>query len=178
MLRDRFVCGIRDEKIQRRLLVEKELTFAKAYEIATSMEITSKNMAVLQESKESEAVNKVTLQGDGTTDATSRLDGRSMQYKSYCFRCGGNHSSQTCRFKELNCFYCKQKGHIAEKCPNRIRSKSRGVNQGPQPNRGNQRGYPGQQRSGSLHQLEDVCNVYDEEAQGVDVYDQLLCEFK
>ena len=49
MLRDRIVCGIRDEKIQRRLLVEKELTFAKAYEIATSMEITSKNMAVFQE---------------------------------------------------------------------------------------------------------------------------------
>ena len=140
MLRDRIVCGIRDEKIQRRFLVERELTFAKAYEIATSMEITSKNMAVLQESKESEAVNKVTLQGDGTTDGASRLDGRSMQYKSSCFRCGGNHSAQTCRFKELNCFYCKQKGHIAERCPNRIRSKSRGVNQGPQPNRGNQRG--------------------------------------
>ena len=38
MLRDRIVCGIRDEKIQRRLLVEKELIFAKAYEIATLME--------------------------------------------------------------------------------------------------------------------------------------------
>ena len=130
------------------------------------MEITSKNMAVLYESKESEAVNKVTLQGDETTDGTSRVDGQSMQYKSSCFRCGGNHSAQTCRFKELNCFYCKQKGHIAERCPNRIRSKSRGVNQGPQPNRGNQRGYPGQQRSGNLHQLEDVGNVYDGEAGG------------
>ena len=31
MLRDRVVCGIRHEKIQRRLLVEKKLTFAKAY---------------------------------------------------------------------------------------------------------------------------------------------------
>lgn len=98
-----------------------------------------------------------------------------MQYKSSCFRCGGNHSAQTCRFKELNCFYCKQKGHIAERCPNRIRSQSRGVNQSPQPNRGNQRGYPGQQRSGNLHQLEDVGNVYDEEARGEDVYDQLFC---
>ena len=58
--------------------------------------------------------------------------------------------------KELNCFYCKQKGHIVERCQNRIRSKSRGVNQGPQPNRADQRGYPGQQRSGNLHQLEDV----------------------
>ena len=39
ILRGRIVCGIWDEKIQRRVLVEKALTFAKAYEIATSMEI-------------------------------------------------------------------------------------------------------------------------------------------
>lgn len=61
MLGDRIVCGIGDEEIQRRLLVEKDLTFQKAYEIVTSMEITSQNMAVLQESKESETVNKVTV---------------------------------------------------------------------------------------------------------------------
>lgn len=39
ILRERIVCGIRNEKIQRRLLVEKDLTFKRAYEIATSMEI-------------------------------------------------------------------------------------------------------------------------------------------
>ena len=41
MLRDRTVCGVQDEKIQRRLLEEKNLTFQEAYEIATSMEIAS-----------------------------------------------------------------------------------------------------------------------------------------
>ncbi|XP_068684312.1 uncharacterized protein [Montipora foliosa] len=127
----------------RTLLVKKELTFVKAYEIATSMEITSKNMAVLQELKESEAVNKVTLQGDGTSEGTRRVDGRSMQYKSSCFRCGGNHSAQICRFKELK----KQKGHIVNRCPNSTRSQSRGERKGPQPNKGSRRGYPGQQRS-------------------------------
>ena len=153
MFRDRVVCGIWDEKIQWRLLVEKELTFAKAYEIATSVEITSKNMAVLHESKESEAVNKVTLPGDWTTDGTRRVHGRSMQYKSPCFRCGRNHSAQSCRFKELNCSYCKQKGHIADTCPDRIRSQSRSEKQGTWPNQGNQKGYRGQQRSGNLHQV-------------------------
>ena len=166
MLREGILRGIRYEKIQRRPLVEKELTFAKAYEIATSMEITSKNMAVLQKSKESDAVNKLTLQGDGTTDGSRRVDGRSMQYKSSCFRCGESHSAQTCRFKELNCFYCKQNGHIAARCQNRIRSQSRGETQGSQPNRGDQRGCPGQRRSGNFHQLQDVGNVYDEKARG------------
>ena len=162
MLRDRIVCRIWE--------FEKELAFAKAYEIATSMEITSKNMAVLQESKELEAVNKVTLQQEGTTKGTRHVDGQSMQYKSSCFMCGGNHSAQTCRFKELNGFYCKQKCHIVNRCPNHTGSQSRGERQHPQPNKGNQRGYPG-----NLHQLEDVGKVYDEDTWGDDMYDQLFC---
>ena len=76
MLGDRIVCGIRDEEIQRRRLVEKNLTFQKAYEIVTSMEITSQNMAILQESKESETVNKVTVQVEGA-------DGQRMPYKRF-----------------------------------------------------------------------------------------------
>ena len=106
MLGDRIVCGIRDEEIQRQRLVEKDLTFQKAYEIVTSMEITSQNVAILQESKESETVNKVTVQVEGA-------DGRRIQ--TLCFRCGGNHSAQTCRFKKLNCNFCKQKDHIADR---------------------------------------------------------------
>ncbi|CAB4039062.1 Hypothetical predicted protein [Paramuricea clavata] len=38
MLRDRLVCGINDEQIQRRLLAESSLDFKKAMKIATSME--------------------------------------------------------------------------------------------------------------------------------------------
>ena len=125
MLRDRIVCGIKNEKIQRRLLVEKELTFQKAFEIATSMEITTKNMAVLQEAKLSEAVNQVTMQPNGTKAGKKWADDRRTPNKSLCFRCGGNHSAQTCRFKELNCYYCKQRGHIADRCPYRTRSQSR-----------------------------------------------------
>ena len=42
MLRDRIVCRIRDEKIQQRLLVEKSLTFVKAYEIEPQWKLLSK----------------------------------------------------------------------------------------------------------------------------------------
>ena len=76
MLGDRIVCGIPEEEIQRRRLVEKDLTFQKAYEIVTSMEITSQNMAIPQESKESETVNKVTVQVEGA-------DGQRMPYKRF-----------------------------------------------------------------------------------------------
>ena len=169
MLRDRIVRGIRDEKIQRRLLVEKKLTFQKAYEIATAMEVTMKNMTVLQESKEAESVNKVTVQAEGTA-------GRRIPRRSVCPRCGGNHSVQTCQFKDLNCYYCKQKGPIADRCPNRNKNQSRGEKQDVQPNKSDQRGYSGKQRSRNLHQLEDVVNVFDEDAgEEGDLYGELFC---
>ena len=66
-----------------------------------SMEITSKNMAVLQKLRESEAVKKATLQADGARDGKKRVEGRIVQHKSSCVRCGGFHSAKTCRFKEL-----------------------------------------------------------------------------
>ena len=42
-LGDRFVCGLRDEAIQRRLLSEKNLTLAKAMDLTLSMEAAEKN---------------------------------------------------------------------------------------------------------------------------------------
>ena len=45
MLRDRLVCGINDEKIQLKLLAEKDtLTFENAMELALAMEAASKNV--------------------------------------------------------------------------------------------------------------------------------------
>ena len=44
MLRDRLVCGVNDERIQRRLLAERRLDFKKALELVTAMEIADKNM--------------------------------------------------------------------------------------------------------------------------------------
>ena len=44
MLRDRLVCGINDEQIQRiRSLAESSLDFKKAMKLATSMETAAKN---------------------------------------------------------------------------------------------------------------------------------------
>ena len=42
MLRDRLVCGIKDDKVQRKLLSEQKLTFKKAVELA--LESASKNL--------------------------------------------------------------------------------------------------------------------------------------
>ena len=48
MLRDRLVCGVNDNRLQRRLLAEANLTFKKAYEIAQAMEAAERSTKELQ----------------------------------------------------------------------------------------------------------------------------------
>ena len=57
-LRDRLVCGLQNELIQKRLLSEQHLSLAKASEIALAMEAAAKDTQELQGTKESE-VNKI-----------------------------------------------------------------------------------------------------------------------
>ena len=49
MLRDRLVVGIMNDRIQRRLLAEKELTFKRAYELAIAHETAEKNTTELKQ---------------------------------------------------------------------------------------------------------------------------------
>ena len=36
-----------------------------------------------------------------------------------CYRCGGKHAPQVCRFKQENCHHCSKIGHIARMCRNK-----------------------------------------------------------
>ena len=49
MLRDRIVCGISNAQIQKRLLAEKTLTFAKALELAQGSHAAVKNAKELSQ---------------------------------------------------------------------------------------------------------------------------------
>ncbi|KAL5505767.1 hypothetical protein EMCRGX_G007263 [Ephydatia muelleri] len=48
MLRDRLVCGVRNQKLQQRLLAESNLTFTKAFGIAQTAELSEQNAKDLQ----------------------------------------------------------------------------------------------------------------------------------
>ena len=110
-LRDRFVCGLRSEVIQRRLLAEEELTLKKAYEIAHGMETASRQASELQASTKSIPVPVKDVQ-------------RVVQQKPHsggtfppCYRCGKTgHSPDRCYFKTQQCRSCGKRGHIAKVC--------------------------------------------------------------
>ena len=108
ILRDRLVCGINDDRIQSGLLVERELAFEKAVEIALAHEMASKNIIDLG-GKTTGSVNKV----------KESSKPRSEDRKRECHRCGGNHDSSRCGFKNETCYKCQQKGHMAKVCTNK-----------------------------------------------------------
>lgn len=66
-MRDRLVCGLRSETIQRRLLVEEDLTLKKAFETAHGMETASRRASKLQLSAKTVVTKDVQRLGTQTT---------------------------------------------------------------------------------------------------------------
>lgn len=58
-LRDIFVCGLKTEKIQNKLLNEEKLDFEKATQIALTMEMTDVEIKGLKETTNASAVNVI-----------------------------------------------------------------------------------------------------------------------
>ena len=94
MIRDRLVCGIKDPRIQRRLLQEPDsLTYESAYKLAIAMETASKDVLDLQktQTEQSTLIQKV----DQRAPKPPRRNPPS------CYRCNGQHLSTECRFRSV-----------------------------------------------------------------------------
>ena len=64
-LRDRLVCGLANESIQKRLLTEANLTLKKALELSLGMELAAKDATELQ-NKGATGLNRVAPGGHST----------------------------------------------------------------------------------------------------------------
>ena len=108
MLRDRLVCGINDDYIQRRLLSEPRLDFKKAMELTLGLETAVKNARELQSSgrelASTEGVNKLPDSGDS-------------EAAKPCYHCGKtSHLPWKCPFRDAKCFNCGIKGDVWNVC--------------------------------------------------------------
>ena len=107
-LRDRFVCRLRNEAIQRSLLAEKELTDASAIERAKGMKAAHANGKALK--TPALTVGKVDRPVNGRSNY-------SAESQKPCHRCGKvDHTSRECRYRDVECHKCKKKGHLAKVC--------------------------------------------------------------
>ena len=108
MIRGRLVCGVNDERIQRRLLAETDLTFDKALHLAQAIESADKDTKDLRVTRDSQLIHY------------QKPDTRKAQHKPIaplnCTRCGNAHKAPDCPIKEVVCHYCK-KGALCEYLP-------------------------------------------------------------
>ena len=134
-LRDRFVCGLRNDAIQKKLLsvglrndaIQKKLlsvdklTHEKALEIALAMESASKDVIELQNKQI--PVQKIKIRKPKkTAEKQYHKSDKQPQKSTACYHCARtNHKPFECKFKNSTCYKCQKTGHITPACKPQFR---------------------------------------------------------
>ena len=134
MVRDRLVCGIQDDRLQRRLLAEPKLTYDKAFELAQIHKAAEMNAKELRTAQPVTAVHATYESKSSWTECSDKP----------CYRCGGKHKQTDCFYRNATCNACGKKGHIAKVC----RSKAKDERKRSSP--------PLRQKSDRTHQITEV----------------------
>ena len=96
-LRDRFVCGLQNNSIQRRLLAERKSTLNSAIGLAKTMKNADIETQIISADIRTENPNAI-------NNATRK-----------CYRCNlTKHLANVCRFKDAKCNNCHMNGHISK----------------------------------------------------------------
>ncbi|KAG8132808.1 hypothetical protein E2320_010627 [Naja naja] len=121
MLLDQLVCGVRDLRLQRRLLAKTDLTLKQGIEEAQAAELSSVSAAAIQKannlpgSKPSTVVNYEDEFFEEEEEVNRLRTPQPFQKRRLptqqliCLSCGGNHLRTTCRFRNAVCHNCQRK---------------------------------------------------------------------
>ncbi|XP_015280720.1 PREDICTED: uncharacterized protein K02A2.6-like [Gekko japonicus] len=123
-LRDRLVCGLRDERLQQRLFAKPTLTWAVAYEEAVAAEAadrSTKEVRQRQATTEQHVHSQCNEEeGVDALEDVNAVKGKRTQMKTApsktCSGCGGKHQRDACWARDLECRACGRRGHIARVC--------------------------------------------------------------
>lgn len=130
-LTDRFIIGIRNERIQQLLLDDDKLTFEECCNKALNMEMAEKESKAIQPWSTNSISNQMSRPRNRSgTRYTSQHESKhrstgfgrhkssvSRQKCRFCGReLGGNHNEKSCPAKQWECFSCLKKGHTSVVC--------------------------------------------------------------
>ena len=139
MLRDRLVCGVNHQIIQKKLLGEKDLTFDKAFALAQSIELAERDAKKLKNGSSSHPqpqvfYNKSKAYHYSSPSTNTVKREREVSKQIECYRCGRDHLAPACTLNpDTVCSYCKKTGHLARVC--RSKHKDQSQQKGTQPKR-------------------------------------------
>ncbi len=121
-LRDRLVCGISSQYIQKHLLTKDGLTFQKVVEVAKTLETATKDLREIKLSGEGAAVQTVfhrarKPKARGKPTGGNRYKPTKPPYEEkLCNNCGYDMSHKSCPAKGRTCNNCKKVGHFSKVC--------------------------------------------------------------
>lgn len=121
-LRDRLVCGLANEHIQRKLLVEADLTYDRAKAVALAAETATKDAEELRKQPAGDTqVNrlqaKTARRGPQPTRLSQPSEATARATTTICGRCGKkNHTQDQCYFRDKQCHQCLRIGHVKRMC--------------------------------------------------------------
>ncbi|XP_049886676.1 uncharacterized protein LOC126381202 [Pectinophora gossypiella] len=146
-LRDQFVCGLRSDVIRQRLFAEDDsISFARAVQLANSLEAAERDAAIVDTPTAGESTQAVhaassfTGRGGGGREWRPREPGsgqagrmaalvnksrapRRSQPSAQRVNCAAcratNHGYSQCRYREFVCSKCQRTGHLRRVCPER-----------------------------------------------------------
>ncbi|KAL1486524.1 hypothetical protein MTO96_031347 [Rhipicephalus appendiculatus] len=129
MLRNRLVCGVRDEALQRRLLAVTALDFKKAYEKAVAAEYATRQTAAIKGALPAASdLHRMDQAPEGHKPGGKQDSGK-QSTTGRCSRCNGDHDATSCGFRYSVCHFCKRKGHIVRACHQKEAARSKGIEQ-------------------------------------------------
>lgn len=114
-LKDRFICGILNDSIQRKLFNDSSVdTFQKACDIALTMETTKCDMDVIH----SGSVNLVQHNANDRKRASSGggSNGNNNNHSNSGKSFGGRQGNFGGQVRQIKCFFCGKNGHISKNC--------------------------------------------------------------
>ncbi len=142
MLRDRLVCGINDNRMQKSMLAQGDkLDFKKAKELALSLELADNNAQTLTQTGHNH-VDSVTFKqrNQNRPKSSNRKPQSKGSYHAntggnkpkhnvgLCGNCGQSHPPKSCPAHNKECYYCHSLGHFSSCCRRKQQTRRKHVN--------------------------------------------------
>lgn len=117
LIRDRIVCGVKEERLRSRLLREADLTLQKAIDICRANETTQSQMKVLKEEVDMQSVQRLNKsRGNAKRFVKEHKSPREHETDASCAKCGYRHAPMKCPAFGQTCNACKKRNHYAKMC--------------------------------------------------------------